>query len=65
MVSHEEFTGLPTAKIIDRPTVKITDWFVELEKFSMETLQYAGEIVFIDERGSLRIRRTSREGLSM
>ena len=51
VVSHEEFGALPAAKIFELPTVMITDWFVEPEKFSMQTLQYADEIVFIDEPG--------------
>ena len=51
VVSHEEFTALPAAKIFDLPTVMITDWFVEPEKFSMQTLQYADEIIFIDDSG--------------
>ena len=51
VVSHEEFGALPAAKIFDLPTVMITDWFVEPEKFSMQTLQYADEIIFIDDPG--------------
>lgn len=51
VVSHEEFGALPAAKIFDLPAVMITDWFVEPEKFSMQTLQYADEIVFIDDPG--------------
>ena len=51
VVSHEEFGALPAAKIFDLPTVMITDWFVEPEKFSMQTLQHADEIVFIDKPG--------------
>ena len=52
VVSHEEFGALPAAKIFDLPTVMITDWFVEPEKFSMQTLQYADEVIFIDDPGS-------------
>lgn len=51
VVSHEEFGALPAAKIFDLPTVMITDWFVEPEKFSMQTLQYADEVIFIDDPG--------------
>ena len=51
VVSHEEFGALPAAKIFDLPTVMITDWFVEPEKLTMLTLEYADEIIFIDDPG--------------
>ena len=51
VVAHEEFTALPVAKIFDVPTLFITDWFVEPEKYTMQTLRHADEIVFIDEEG--------------
>lgn len=52
IVSHEEFMALPAAKIFDLPTLMITDWFTAPEKFAMQTLQYADEIVFIDDPGA-------------
>lgn len=52
VVSHEEFMALPAAKIFDLPTLMITDWFSAPEKFAMQTLHYADEIVFIDEPGA-------------
>jgi UDP-N-acetylglucosamine:LPS N-acetylglucosamine transferase len=52
VISHEEFMALPAAKIFDLPTLMITDWFTAPEKFAMQTLQYADEIVFIDDPGA-------------
>jgi UDP-N-acetylglucosamine:LPS N-acetylglucosamine transferase len=51
VVSHEEFAALPAAKILDLPTVMITDWFVKPERLIMSALQYSDEILFIDEAG--------------
>ena len=52
IVAHEEFMALPAAKIFDLPALMITDWFTAPEKFAMQTLQYADEIVFIDDPGA-------------
>lgn len=51
VVSHEEFAALPAAKIFDKPTVCITDWFVGPEQLSMACLGYADKVLFIDEPG--------------
>ena len=51
VVSHEEFSALPVAKIFSKPTVLITDWFTAPEKYSMTTLPFADRIVFLDEAG--------------
>ena len=51
VVSHEEFAALPAAKIFDKPTVLITDWFTDPEKYSMQSLRFADRIIFIDKRG--------------
>ncbi|MDA1234309.1 MAG: hypothetical protein O3A53_05875 [Acidobacteria bacterium] len=51
VVSHEEFAALPAAKIFNRRTVGITDWFVEPGQLSMACLGYADKILFIDEPG--------------
>jgi UDP:flavonoid glycosyltransferase YjiC (YdhE family) len=51
VVAHEEFMALPAAKIFDKPTVLITDWFVDPEKYSMTTLRFADRILFLDEPG--------------
>ena len=51
VVSHEEFAVLPAAKIFNKRTVCITDWFVGPEQLSMACLGYADKILFIDEPG--------------
>jgi UDP-N-acetylglucosamine:LPS N-acetylglucosamine transferase len=51
VVSHEEFAALPVAKIFNKRTVCITDWFVEPEQLSMACLGYADKVLFIDESG--------------
>ncbi|MBI3680567.1 MAG: hypothetical protein HY235_09240, partial [Acidobacteria bacterium] len=51
VVAHEEFAALPAAKIFDKPTVSILDWFTDPEKYSMQSLRFADQILFIDERG--------------
>ncbi len=51
VVSHEEFAVLPAAKSFSLPTVFITDWFVRSEHLIMRTLEYADEIIFIEQRG--------------
>ncbi len=52
VVSHEEFSALPVAKIFDLPSLFITDWFTDPGKFSLQTLLYADEIIFIDDPGT-------------
>ena len=51
VVAHEEFAVLPVAKIFDKPTVLITDWFTDPERYTMTTLAFADRIVFLDEPG--------------
>jgi len=51
VVAHEEFPAMPMAKIFDKPTVMITDWFTDPEKYSMGALRFADRIVFLDEPG--------------
>ncbi len=51
VVSHEEFSVLPAAKIFDRPTILVTDWFIGPETYSMDALKFADEILFIGEPG--------------
>jgi len=51
VVAHEEFGAMPAAKIFDKPTMFLTDWFVEPEKSSMQGLKFADEILFLDEPG--------------
>lgn len=51
VVAHEEFAALPVAKIFDKPTALITDWFTDPAKYSMSTLAFADRILFLDEQG--------------
>ncbi|MEZ5354591.1 MAG: hypothetical protein R2762_18315 [Bryobacteraceae bacterium] len=51
VVAHEEFPALPAAKIFDKPTVLITDWFTDPAKYSMTTLRLADRILFLDDPG--------------
>ena len=51
VVSHEEFTVLTAAKIFRRKTVFITDWFEEHDRFTMHTLKFADDILFIGHPG--------------
>lgn len=51
VVAHEEFSVAPAAKIFRRPVSFITDWFIEPDKLSMHCLNYADEILFIDNKG--------------
>jgi UDP:flavonoid glycosyltransferase YjiC (YdhE family) len=51
VVAHEEFMALSAAKIFDKPTVLITDWFTDAGSYSMSTLRLADRVVFLDEPG--------------
>ena len=51
VAAYEEFAALPVAKIFDRPALFLTDWFVEPHKYSMQTLRFADEVLFLGERG--------------
>src|SRR5712692_3662651 len=51
VVAHEEFAALPAAKIFGTKTVMITDFFGEPGKFSMESLWFADQVLFIDSKG--------------
>jgi len=51
VVAHEEFAAMPAAKIFGLPTVMITDWFKEPNAYSMQTLGYADEVIFLGEPG--------------
>ena len=46
VVAHEEFPVMPAAKIFDKPAIFITDWFTDLEMYSMNALKFADEILF-------------------
>jgi len=51
VVSHEEFMGLPAAKIFSKPAILITDWFAESEGYAMSSLRLAEKIIFLDSPG--------------
>lgn len=51
VVAHEEFGALPAAKVHDKPTIFITDWFVGPERIIMDALCFADQVLFLDEEG--------------
>ena len=51
VVSHEEFPAIPAAKIFDKPTLVLTDWFLESEGYAMNSLKFADEILFLGTEG--------------
>ncbi len=51
VISHEEFAVLPLAKIFGIPTVFITEWFSDAESLPMQALEFADEIIFIEDEG--------------
>jgi hypothetical protein len=51
VVSHEEFPAIPAAKIFDKPTLALTDWFLESEGYAMNALKFADEILFLGTEG--------------
>jgi UDP-N-acetylglucosamine:LPS N-acetylglucosamine transferase len=51
VVSHEEFPVFPAAKIFDLPTIAILDWFTDFDKYSMRSLEFADDILFLDDTG--------------
>ncbi len=51
VVAHEEFPAMPASKILDKPTVFVTDWFTAPDSYAMDALRYADRVVFIDEPG--------------
>lgn len=51
VVSHEEFPALPAAKIFDKRTLMLTDWFLETEGYAMNSLKFADRILFLGLHG--------------
>jgi UDP-N-acetylglucosamine:LPS N-acetylglucosamine transferase len=51
VVSHEEFAALPAAKVFDRRTLFITDFFGDPDAYAMDALRFADEILFAGEPG--------------
>ncbi len=52
VIAHEEFPALPAAKIFDCPTVFLTDWFLDEQHYTTQTMQFADRILFLDTEGS-------------
>jgi predicted glycosyltransferase len=51
VVSHEEFAAIPAAKVFDKPTLFLTDWFTDPQMYSMNALKFADEILFLSVPG--------------
>ncbi|MCC6369355.1 MAG: hypothetical protein IT165_38010 [Bryobacterales bacterium] len=51
VVSHEDFAVMPAAKIFHKATVFLTDWFTSPDMYSMNTLKFADEILFLGRKG--------------
>ena len=51
VISHEELAALPSAKAFQLPTILLTDWLPLPNSVRMECLNYADEVIFIDEPG--------------
>jgi hypothetical protein len=50
-VAHEEFAVPAAARILNVPCVFVTDWFTDASHSNMRALNFADEILFIDEPG--------------
>lgn len=51
VVAHEEFGVLPAARVFDRHTVFLADWFIDEDRMIMSTLRFASEIFLLDRPG--------------
>lgn len=51
VIAHEEFAVMPSAKIFDKPTLFLTDWFTSADKLTMAALRLADQILFLEEDG--------------
>ena len=51
VIAHEEYGAMPGAKVFGIPTIFVTDFFAGSEKFSMQALEYADEIIFTGREG--------------
>lgn len=52
VAAHEEFAVPPAARILDTPSVFLTDWFSDSNHSNMRALESADEILFVDEPGA-------------
>ncbi|MDZ7637826.1 MAG: hypothetical protein U5J83_06190 [Bryobacterales bacterium] len=51
VIAHEEFAVMPSAKIFDKPTLFLTDWFTSPDRLTMAALRLADHILFLEEDG--------------
>lgn len=51
LISHEEFASLVAARSLSLPAVCLTDWFLDPSNIRMQALNYADEILFMEESG--------------
>lgn len=51
VIAHEEFAALIAAKAYGTPTIFLTDWFLDPNHILMQSLEYADEILFLEESG--------------
>jgi len=51
VISHEEFTVLPVAKIFELPTIFITEWFSDPNDDMMQSLSYADQVIVTEDEG--------------
>jgi len=51
VVSHDEFAALPAAKTLQLPALFITRWFYDSADLKARSLQFADEVIFIEEKG--------------
>jgi UDP-N-acetylglucosamine:LPS N-acetylglucosamine transferase len=52
VVSHEEFAAIPAAAIFSVPSIALTDWFTGTDRYSMGSLRFAEEILFLGTEGT-------------
>ncbi|HKW17039.1 MAG TPA: hypothetical protein VJO35_05980 [Terriglobales bacterium] len=51
VVSHEEFSVVPIAKAFGRPVIFMTDWLIDPKAINMQALEFADQIIFLDDPG--------------
>ena len=51
IVAHEEFSALVAAKLLKIPSIFITDWYMNETSIYMQPLEYAEQIIFLENQG--------------
>jgi len=51
VIVHEEFAAIPAARIFDKRTIVLTDWFLASEGYAMNSLKFSDEILFLGQEG--------------